>query len=82
MCVCVCARALVFISLSLCLTGIGDGGNELGMGKVKDLVTAHMPNGSIIACDVAADYAITTGETESLFICTFVINVKSPGILA
>ncbi|XP_031436529.1 D-glutamate cyclase, mitochondrial isoform X2 [Clupea harengus] len=45
-------------------TGIGDGGNELGMGKVKDLVTAHMPNGSIIACDVAADYAITTGVSN------------------
>uniref|UniRef100_A0A3Q3QSI2 D-glutamate cyclase-like C-terminal domain-containing protein n=1 Tax=Monopterus albus TaxID=43700 RepID=A0A3Q3QSI2_MONAL len=33
-------------------TGIGDGGNELGMGKVKEKVKSLMPNGSLIACDV------------------------------
>lgn len=52
MCVCVC-------------TGIGDGGNELGMGKVKAAVKAYMPNGNLIACDVAADFAITTGKRTS-----------------
>ncbi|XP_052001987.1 D-glutamate cyclase, mitochondrial isoform X1 [Xyrauchen texanus] len=45
-------------------TGIGDGGNELGMGKVKAAVKAHMPNGTLIACDVAADFAITTGVSN------------------
>lgn len=46
----------------LCLyAGIGDGGNELGMGKVKEAVKAYMPKGSLIACDVAADFAITAG---------------------
>ncbi|XP_062379639.1 D-glutamate cyclase, mitochondrial isoform X1 [Sardina pilchardus] len=45
-------------------TGIGDGGNELGMGKVKDLVKAHMPNGGVIACDVSADFAVTTGVSN------------------
>ncbi|KAJ8291186.1 hypothetical protein GJAV_G00022390 [Gymnothorax javanicus] len=45
-------------------TGIGDGGNELGMGKVRDAVRAHMPNGSLIACDVAADFAITAGVSN------------------
>ncbi|XP_065144618.1 D-glutamate cyclase, mitochondrial isoform X1 [Paramisgurnus dabryanus] len=45
-------------------TGIGDGGNELGMGKVKEAVKALMPNGSQIACDVAADFAITTGVSN------------------
>lgn len=45
-------------------TGIGDGGNELGMGKVKAAVKAHMPNGSLIACDVAADFAITAGKAH------------------
>lgn len=44
------------------LTGVGDGGNELGMGKVKDVVKAKMPKGELIACDVAADFAITAGE--------------------
>ncbi|XP_072545670.1 D-glutamate cyclase, mitochondrial [Salminus brasiliensis] len=45
-------------------TGIGDGGNELGMGKVKEAVKAYMPNGSLIACDVAADFAITAGVSN------------------
>ena len=31
------------------------------MGKVKEAVREHMPNGSLIACDVAADFAITAG---------------------
>ncbi|CAN9502028.1 unnamed protein product [Ophioblennius macclurei] len=45
-------------------TGIGDGGNELGMGKVKDRVISLMPKGSLIACDVPADYAITAGVSN------------------
>lgn len=45
-------------------TGIGDGGNELGMGKVKDIVKAKMPKGELIACDVAADFAITAGVSN------------------
>uniref|UniRef100_A0A4W6BNR8 D-glutamate cyclase n=1 Tax=Lates calcarifer TaxID=8187 RepID=A0A4W6BNR8_LATCA len=40
-------------------TGIGDGGNELGMGKVKEKVKSLMPNGSLIACDIPADNAVT-----------------------
>ncbi|XP_075470663.1 D-glutamate cyclase, mitochondrial isoform X3 [Ascaphus truei] len=39
-------------------TGIGDGGNELGMGKVKEAVKKHITNGDVIACDVGADFAI------------------------
>uniref|UniRef100_A0A672I328 D-glutamate cyclase-like C-terminal domain-containing protein n=1 Tax=Salarias fasciatus TaxID=181472 RepID=A0A672I328_SALFA len=45
-------------------TGIGDGGNELGMGKVKDRVISLMPKGDLIACDVPADYAITAGVSN------------------
>ncbi|XP_068573852.1 D-glutamate cyclase, mitochondrial isoform X2 [Cebidichthys violaceus] len=45
-------------------TGIGDGGNELGMGKLKEKVETMMPNGSLIACDVPADYAITAGVSN------------------
>ncbi|TWW71603.1 D-glutamate cyclase, mitochondrial [Takifugu flavidus] len=44
--------------------GIGDGGNELGMGKLKDKVKAFMTNGKLIACDVPADYAITAGVSN------------------
>lgn len=46
--------------------GIGDGGNELGMGKLKEKVKALIPNGSLIACDVPADYAITAGMNKKL----------------
>ncbi|KAJ8393064.1 hypothetical protein AAFF_G00069680 [Aldrovandia affinis] len=45
-------------------TGIGDGGNELGMGKVKEAVRTHMPNGNLIACDVAADFAVVAGVSN------------------
>ncbi|CAK6976476.1 D-glutamate cyclase%2C mitochondrial [Scomber scombrus] len=45
-------------------TGIGDGGNELGMGKLKERVKSLMPNGSLIACVVPADYAITAGVSN------------------
>ncbi|XP_071327423.1 D-glutamate cyclase, mitochondrial [Trachinotus anak] len=45
-------------------TGIGDGGNELGMGKVKEKVKSLMPNGSLIACDIPADWAITAGVSN------------------
>ncbi|XP_039597472.1 D-glutamate cyclase, mitochondrial isoform X2 [Polypterus senegalus] len=45
-------------------TGIDDGGNELGMGKLKDRVKKHTPNGDLIACDVEADFAITAGVSN------------------
>lgn len=45
-------------------TGIGDGGNELGMGKLKEKVKNLMPKGDLIACDVSADYAITGGVSN------------------
>lgn len=39
-------------------TGIGDGGNEVGMGKVLPLVEQHIPNGKQIACVTATDHLI------------------------
>uniref|UniRef100_A0A6I8RTJ1 D-glutamate cyclase, mitochondrial n=3 Tax=Xenopus tropicalis TaxID=8364 RepID=A0A6I8RTJ1_XENTR len=45
-------------------TGIGDGGNELGMGKVKEAVKKHITNGDTIACDIAADFAIIAGVSN------------------
>ena len=38
--------------LDVTTIGIGDGGNELGMGKVYDQVTEHIPRGEKIACVV------------------------------
>ncbi|XP_028923583.1 D-glutamate cyclase, mitochondrial isoform X1 [Ornithorhynchus anatinus] len=45
-------------------SGVGDGGNELGMGKVKEAVKKHIKNGDVIACDVEADFAITAGVSN------------------
>uniref|UniRef100_A0A8B9MZM0 D-glutamate cyclase n=1 Tax=Accipiter nisus TaxID=211598 RepID=A0A8B9MZM0_9AVES len=45
-------------------TGVGDGGNELGMGKVKDAVKKHIKNGDVIACDVEANFTIVAGVSN------------------
>ncbi|XP_071476219.1 D-glutamate cyclase, mitochondrial-like [Diadema antillarum] len=45
-------------------TGIGDGGNELGMGKVKAKTAVHVPMGDQIACTVATDYLICAGVSN------------------
>lgn len=51
------------LTLFLFPSGVGDGGNELGMGKVKEAVKKHIRNGDVIACDVEADFAIIAGES-------------------
>ena len=43
---------------------IGDGGNELGMGKVYDSIVKNIPFGETIACSVAADYVIAAGVSN------------------
>ncbi|XP_053126628.1 D-glutamate cyclase, mitochondrial isoform X3 [Hemicordylus capensis] len=45
-------------------TGIGDGGNELGMGKVKEAVKKYIKNGDVIACDVEADFTVVAGVSN------------------
>ena len=44
--------------------GIGDGGNELGMGKVYDSVVQHIPNGEVIACKTSCDCVIAAGVSN------------------
>ena len=44
--------------------GIGDGGNELGMGKVYDSVVKNIPLGETIACCVSADFLIAAGVSN------------------
>lgn len=43
---------------------IGDGGNELGMGKVMDMVRERIPNGELIAAVTVADYLITASVSN------------------
>jgi len=66
-----CGRADLLVSLANKLTahqvrttGIGDGGNEVGMGKVKEKVEQHILHGHAIACAVKADNLITSGVSN------------------
>ena len=49
---------------SVTTLAIGDGGNELGMGKVMEKVKLHVPHGADIACSVASDFLITAGVSN------------------
>jgi hypothetical protein len=45
--------------------GIGDGGNEIGMGKVPwATIRRNIPNGAVIACRVPADHLIVAGVSN------------------
>ncbi len=48
----------------ICTIGIGDGGNEIGMGKIKRYVVANVPYGDIIAASFATDYLILAGVSN------------------
>lgn len=42
--------------------GIGDGGNEIGMGKISwDIIRQNIPGGAIVACRVPTDLLIVSG---------------------
>jgi hypothetical protein len=42
--------------------GIGDGGNEIGMGKIPwDVIRRNVPGGGLVACRVPADHLIVCG---------------------
>jgi D-glutamate cyclase len=43
---------------------IGDGGNELGMGKVIDVIRDTIPNGKLIGAVTAADYLIAASVSN------------------
>ncbi|MBI3408110.1 MAG: DUF4392 domain-containing protein [Planctomycetes bacterium] len=42
--------------------GIGDGGNEIGMGKIPwDVIDRNIPGGGLVACRVPTDHLIVAG---------------------
>jgi hypothetical protein len=44
---------------------IGDGGNEIGMGRVpRPLIAQHVPLGDLIGCVVPADFLVTAGVSH------------------
>ncbi|HEY1377287.1 MAG TPA: glutamate cyclase domain-containing protein, partial [Gemmataceae bacterium] len=45
--------------------GIGDGGNEIGMGKVPwETIRRNVPQGGVVACRVATDHLIVAGVSN------------------
>jgi hypothetical protein len=45
--------------------GVGDGGNEIGMGKISwDVIRRNIPNGGLIACQVPTDHLIVAGVSN------------------
>eukprot|EP00542_Grammatophora_oceanica_P011835 CAMPEP_0194049384 /NCGR_PEP_ID=MMETSP0009_2-20130614/30568_1 /TAXON_ID=210454 /ORGANISM="Grammatophora oceanica, Strain CCMP 410" /LENGTH=313 /DNA_ID=CAMNT_0038695525 /DNA_START=231 /DNA_END=1172 /DNA_ORIENTATION=+ len=43
---------------------IGDGGNELGMGKMLEAIEAKIPKGELIGCAIAADHLIAASVSN------------------
>ena len=50
---------------------IGDGGNELGMGKVFGKVQDSIPRGDKVGCVVASDLLIAAGKKTAPFVFNF-----------
>jgi hypothetical protein len=45
--------------------GIGDGGNEIGMGKIAwDVIRRNVPGGGVVACRVPVDHLIVCGVSN------------------
>jgi D-glutamate cyclase len=45
--------------------GIGDGGNEIGMGKIPwAVIRRNIPNGGLVACRITTDYLIVCGVSN------------------
>ncbi len=52
-------------SLPVQTIGIGDGGNEIGMGNVPwDVIRRNIPGGGIVACRTPADHLIVCGVSN------------------
>jgi hypothetical protein len=50
---------------SITTIGIGDGGNEIGMGKIPwHVIRRNIPNGGLIACRVPTDHLIVAGVSN------------------
>ena len=55
----------LFDSYSVTTIGIGDGGNEIGMGKIPhETIVKNIPNGDLIHCRVSTDYLIVAGVSN------------------
>jgi hypothetical protein len=58
------ARSFGFIS-DLTTIGIGDGGNEIGMGKIPwEVIDRNIPRGGLVACRIATQHLIVCGVSN------------------
>src|SRR5262249_47294886 len=49
----------------LATIGIGDGGNEIGMGKIpREAIERNIPRGGLIACRIATQHLIVCGVSN------------------
>lgn len=46
------------------LISIGDGGNEIGMGNIYELISKHVPRGQLIGTRVKCDDLLTAGVSN------------------
>jgi|GEM_PF-293341 len=53
-----------YMSNGIPFYAIGDGGNEVGMGMIKDYVIKHVPSGDHIVADIAADQLLVAGVSN------------------
>ena len=56
--------AKVHPELHITTIGIGDGGNEIGMGVKQEEVKNFIPQGALIGCVVPADYLVVAGVSN------------------
>lgn len=49
---------------NIATSAIGDGGNEIGMGKIKGLIHQHVYKGKLICAEVETDHLIITGVSN------------------
>jgi hypothetical protein len=59
--------------------GVGDGGNEAGMGKVAEQVRRVIPRGDLIASVIPADYLVAAGTSN--WGCYGMLAALDPGLL-
>jgi D-glutamate cyclase len=58
-------RSWTEASATLPTIGIGDGGNEIGMGKIPhETIVKNIPNGDLIHCRVPTDHLIVAGVSN------------------
>ena len=56
---------LLFEKTPAITIGIGDGGNEIGMGKIpRDVIERNIPRGGLVACRIPTDHLIVCGVSN------------------